>query len=854
MAVQPTGTVTLLFTDIEGSTRLLERLGPERYRDALDLHRRLLRKTFRRHGGYEVDCEGDAFFVAFARAEDAALAAGESQQALADAEWPDGQEIRVRIGIHSGEPLAAPPKYVGIDVHKAARVMAAGHGGQVLLSAATQRLLDGEDMVSLGEHRLKDLLQPEPLYQLVVEGLPSDFPALKTLGNRPTNLPVQPNALIGRERELAEVIALLRDGDTRLVTLTGPGGTGKTRLALQVAAELLEEFPSGAFFISLAPIRDPALVVSTTAQTLGLREVAGERLADTLAFYLEQKGMLLVLDNFEHVLGAAADVSALLQRCERLNLLVTSRERLRLRGERMYSVPSLTVADPDLDVHDLLAIESIVLFAARAEAASGEFVLDETNASAVAGICARLDGLPLAIELAAARTNALPPHALLGRLDERLALLTGGDRDAEERQRTLRATIDWSYELLDRSEKALFAQLSVFPDGCRLDAAETVCDPDGDVSITVFDVITSLLEKSLMRRRVDFDGEARYWMLETIREYAVERRVAGGEVDVVRRHAEFYFGLVGEVFGTELDMAAEIERLAAEHANLLAALSWAEESGEVGRLAVAVADLCRLWLHRGQLQEGMTWVDVALAHRQALEPELLVPLLIGAAAICRFAGEIDRAKSLMQENLRITAASGNRIRVRHGDLAAAHTLADLADIATDEGDLDEAQALLERGLAVGGGARILASLGLLALTRDQLDEAQSYYERALVAFRGAGHDFNQAVAVAMLAEIARRRGDAPAARAHLGDALCGFKALGDEAAIADTLTGFARLALDDNDFARAARLCGAATRYRNEALPPLISSDELDRLPQHELRIGAMMTLAEAVAFALDGG
>jgi tetratricopeptide (TPR) repeat protein len=342
-------------------------------------------------------------------------------------------------------------------------------------------------------------------------------------------------------------------------------------------------------------------------------------------------------------------------------------------------------------------------------------------------------------------------------------------------------------------------------------------------------------------------------MLETIREYAVERLVARGEIDLFRRHAEFYFGLVGEVFGTELELTAEIERLAAEHANLLAALSWAEGSGEVGPLAVAVADLCRLWLHRGQLQEGMRWLDVALAHREVLEPELLVPLLTGASAICRFAGEIDRAKSLMQENLRVNAASGNRIRVRHGDLAAAHTLADLADIATDGGDLDEAQGFLERSLAVGGGARTLASLGLLALTRDQLDEAQSYYERALLGFRAAGHDFNQADTVSMLAEIARRRGDAPAARAHLRDALRGFQALGDEAAIAETLTEFARLALDDNDFARAARLCGAAARYRNEALPPSISSDEIDRLPQDELRIGAAMTLAGAVAFALDG-
>ena len=289
MAVQPTGTVTLLFTDVEGSTRLLERLGMALYAEALELHRRLLREAFSRRGGFEVDYEGDAFFVAFARVGDAVAAASEAQRALACADWPEEGEIRVRMGLHTGEPMPVPPKYVGLDVHKAARIMAAGHGGQVLVSAATKRLIGDVEVVPLGEHRLKDLLQPEPLYQLRIPGLPHDFPALKTLGNRPNNLPTQPNPLVGREREVADVVALLGDADLRLVTLTGPGGTGKTRLALQVAAELLDDFESGVFFASLAPIRDPALVVLTIAQALAVREVPGEELADTLTSYLEQK-------------------------------------------------------------------------------------------------------------------------------------------------------------------------------------------------------------------------------------------------------------------------------------------------------------------------------------------------------------------------------------------------------------------------------------------------------------------------------------------------------------------------------------------------------------------------------------
>jgi class 3 adenylate cyclase len=346
MAEQPQGTVSLLFSDIEGSTTLLRELGRERYAEGLETHRRLLREAFERHGGYEVDSEGDAFFVAFDDVREAVAAAADAQRAVANHEWPDGHAFRLRMGIHTGEPLAVPPKYVGLDVHKAARIMAAGHGGPVLLSEATQKLVrsdlpEGVALGDLGEHRLKDLLQPEPLAQLVIEGLESAFPALKTLGNRPTNLPVQPNSLIGREREMAELLALLRDEGVHLLTLTGPGGTGKTRLGLQVAAELLEDFRSGVFFVSLAPISDSDLVVPAIAEALALREVAGEQLFETLIGYLREKQMLLVLDNFEQVIGAAADVANLLRPCPDLRLLVTSRDRLRVTRENVYAVPPL---------------------------------------------------------------------------------------------------------------------------------------------------------------------------------------------------------------------------------------------------------------------------------------------------------------------------------------------------------------------------------------------------------------------------------------------------------------------------------------------------------------------------------
>jgi class 3 adenylate cyclase len=427
----PTGTVSLVCTDIEGSTRLLHALG-ERYADALAEHRRLLRTAFAEHCGFEVDTQGDAFFYAFPRAHDAVAGAVAAQRALAAHAWPEGLAVRVRIGIHTGEPTATGEGYVGIDVHRAARVMSAGHGGQVLLTQSTRDLLPGElsDAVSvrdLGEHRLKDLTQPHRLYQLVIPGLENDFPALKTLEARPTNLPIQPTPLIGREQEVTEAVTLARGEDIRLVTLTGAGGTGKTRLSLQVAAELVADFEDGVFFVDLASITDPRLFIPTVAQTLSVREKPGESLSETLKDHLRAKKLLLVFDNFEQLLDAGPAVSALLAGATNLKALVTSRAPLHLSGEHEYSVPPLAV--PDLKTFEppatLAGYEAVQLFVERAQAVKPDFELTSENAPAVAEICARLDGLPLAIELGAARVRILSPQALLGRLNQRLALLRG---------------------------------------------------------------------------------------------------------------------------------------------------------------------------------------------------------------------------------------------------------------------------------------------------------------------------------------------------------------------------------------------------------------------------------------------
>ncbi|HET7758539.1 MAG TPA: adenylate/guanylate cyclase domain-containing protein [Gaiellaceae bacterium] len=591
MAELPTGTVTLLFTDIEGSTRLLRRVG-DAYADLLGEHRRLLAGAFERHHGMIVDSEGDAFFVAFASARDAAAAAEAGQRALAEHRWPGDEELRVRMGMHTGEPRLVDGRYVGLDVHHAARVMAAGHGGQVLLSESTRVLLDdGTRLHDLGEHRLKDLSQPQRLYQLEVDGLPAEFPPLKTLDNRPTNLPVQPNELIGRERELEEAAALLTNG-LRALTLTGPGGTGKTRLALQLAADVVEEFPDGVFFVSLAPVRDWELVAPTIARTIGLREQPGETVLETLDGYLGDKQLLLVLDNFEQVLAAAPAVAGLSASASRLKLLVTSRTPLHLSGERTYPVPPLELA------------ESVRLFAERAHAAALDFDVTEENQAAVAEICRRLDGLPLAIELAATRIRSLPPPALLRRLDRRLKLLTGGAQDLDERQRTLRATIEWSYELLPQAERELFARIGVFVGGSRLDEAEAFCDA---IEIDVLDGLQSLVEKSLLRQRPDADGEPRFWMLETIREFALSLLdVEGTLADARRAHAELFLSVAE---GVDLesrtgDQAALFDLLEADNANLRAALDWAEEAGESELMLRLATALWGFWATRGHIAEG----------------------------------------------------------------------------------------------------------------------------------------------------------------------------------------------------------------------------------------------------------
>jgi len=781
MVEPPTGTVTLLFTDIEGSTNLLQRAG-DLYADLLEGHRRMLRTAFDAHDGYEVDTEGDAFFVAFSSADDAAAAAVEAQRALAQHAWPNGHEVRVRMGLHTGEPRLVDRAYIGLDVHRAARVMAAGHGGQILLSRSTRKDLDeGWRSLDLGEHRLKDLLHAEHLFQLIVEGLPAEFPALKTLGNRPTNLPTQPNPLIGRERELRDIARLVQADDVRLLTLTGPGGAGKTRLALQIGAELLEEFRSGVFFVSLAPVADEDLLVPAIAQMLSVRQNAGQDLDDSLRAYLRDKQMLLMLDNFEQIVGAAPAVAKLLAAAPELRIVATSRERLRLSAECVYEVPPLALPDTTLaDVETLLEADAIALFVARAEAVAPGFALTDENAGPVVAICRRLDGLPLALELAAARIPVFSPQALLDRLDERLAVLTGGARDADERQQTLHNAIEWSYDLLDGSEQTLFSGLAIFVDGSRLDAAEAVCSKDGDAA--AFDGLQSLIDKSLVRQRSDPDGERRFWMLETIREYAAGKLVKSGETEgLARRHAEHFLELAerAEPDLWRQETTVWLPRLEAEQGNFRAALEWALWRGEAEIAFRLAASLYPFWELRAQHGEARTWLSRTLALDRAVPPEYRAKALIAAGRATSWQFDLPAAVGLLEEAAALC-------RTLDDDEGLGRCLGFIAHGRLFAGDSEGAAAALDEGVAAArrsGNAQSLAravyNAAFAPIEQRDFARACELFEEGIRLAQAEDMNVSVALATTQLGYAAALAGDYEAAANHLSQGVALFAELDD---------------------------------------------------------------------------
>ena len=716
----PTGTVTFLFSDIEGSTRLLHELG-DRYADLLGEHRRKLRSAFARHGGVEVDTQGDAFFVVFSRATDAVAAATDGQRALSEG------PIRARMGLHTGEPLVTSEGYVGMDVHRAARIAAAGHGGQLLLSQTTRDLLDAAiELRDLGEHRLKDLTTPERIYQVGGD----EYPPLKSLNQ--TNLPLQPTALIGRERELGELLELIRGHP--LVTLTGPGGSGKTRLALHAAAELVEELADGVWFISLAALRDSDLVLPTIAQTVGVKEPI------TLHDHLRGKETLLLLDNFEQLLEAGPQLAELLRHASAVKLLVTSRAPLHLSGEREYAVPPL--ADD----------EAVALFVERVRAAKPSFEPDEH----VGKICRRLDNLPLAVELAAARSKVLKPAQMLERLRQRLPLLTGGPRDAPERQRTLGATIEWSYDLLTEEEKRLFSRLAVFAGSFELEAAEEVCAAD-------LDRLASLIDNSLLRQAVG----GRFFMLETIREYAAERFEADRAADVLRRrHAEWIVRVA--------EAASALHRegfqvLRAEHENARAALDFLGRAGEAElalRLVTAFGDY---WFVRGYAREGHLRMREALARSEQLPAKLRIPALNRASSLARLVGDVDGAGRY--------ASTAVELARELGDAAAlAIALRELGEAMVVQGDYDQASSLYEQAIEVARAAgespvAAVTNLADAALAVGEFEDAIAYSAEAAGLSQGPDGETVGAIAAFNTASALIQLGRPEEARPHLRNAM-----------------------------------------------------------------------------------
>ncbi len=785
----PAGTVTFLFTDIEGSTRLLGELG-DGYADALAEHRRVLREAFERHNGVEVDTQGDAFFVAFARARDAVEAAADGQRLLG------AGPIRVRMGIHTGEPLRTEEGYVGMDLHRGARIAAAGHGGQVLVSQTAQQLiqddLPGElALLDLGQHRLKDLSRPQQIFQLLVRGLERDFPPLASLENRPTNLPPQATPLIGRERELAEVVELMRNPDVRLLTLTGPGGAGKTRLALQAAADLLDDFTDGVFFVGLAEIAEPSLMVPTIARTLGVRETGGLSEEEALARYLHDRELLLVLDNFEHLLETAAQLGDLVRNAVSVQAILSSRAPLRVSAEREYPVPELAETD------------AVALFVERAQAVKPGFELNG-DASAVAEICRRLDGLPLAIELAAARARILSPPALLERLGQMLPVLTGGARDLPDRQRTLSDTIAWSYGLLDEEEQHLFAKLAVFAGGFTLGAAEEVCAAD-------LDTITSLVDKSLVRHE-----EERFRMLETIREFARGRLDDATFAEIARRHADFFLALAGSGSEAQPQTSEWLARLDPERDNLRAALKLARELGDARlelRLATALAGY---WEFRSYLSEGLERIQEALARDPEAPAEIRSEALRRGGLIALRLGDHSTARRMAEQLIQLHVESEDQI----GEAAGLNLL---GVVATAEGEYGEARIVLERATSMNEQLRneaglqgTLHNLGLLAMDEGDFEGARTSIESGFGYAKKLGREWRVANALCDLGFVELGAGRLAEARQRFHEGLSMALRMGWTENAAYSLIGFSALALAADELETAGKLLGQLDKLAEE--------------------------------------
>ena len=874
--VVTTPAVTFLFTDIEGSTKLWER-SPSQMRAVLARHDALLRKAIEGNRGNVFKTVGDGVCAAFSTAPEALAAAMSAQRALLSERWPEQIALTVRMALHTGIAEASGGDYFGPPLNRVARLLAIGHGRQILLSeatAATARaaLPPGASLLDRGIHRLKDLQDPEKVFQLCHPELPTQFPPLRSLSTHPNNLPQQLTSFIGREKEIAEIKQLL--AKTRLLTLTGSGGCGKTRLALQVAAEVLEAYPDGVWLVELASLSDPGLVPQTIATVFGLKEEPGKSLTQTLTDQLQSKHLLLVLDNAEHLLAICAQsADAVLRQCPRIGMLVTSREGLGMAGELTYRVPSLSMPDPKRDAtpESLSQYESARLFIERAQFHRPQFAITQQNAPVLASVCSRLDGIPLAIELAAARVRSMSVEEVNQRLDQQFRLLTGGSRTALPRQQTLRSLIDWSYELLNDAEKVLLCRLSVFSGGWVLKAAEQVCSDQGIEDSEILDLLTSLADKSLIG--VDEQhGVTRFRLLETVRQYARDRLMESGEIGRWRdRHLAYFLALAEEAEPhlRDADQQAWLDGLDTEHDNLRSALAWSSAAGGDTASGLRLASaLWWFWNVRGHLTEGRSWLSGLLAAEPSSQfPAIRADALLGASVLAAQQDDYRVARALCEESLAICRGLGDQRGI-------ARSLNNLGNLAHDEGDYSSARARYEECLAMlreqgdqRGIIGALSNLGNLARKQGDYAAARLLQEEGLAYFRKLGVRRGIAAWLHNLAGVDYDQGDNPSARAKWQESLALFRELGDRRNIAETLEGLADVAFALAEHSKAAHIWGAAQRLRKEIGAPLPPGERTrynrqvvaartaiddDTAFNRAWQEGGAMTLQQAIEYALE--
>jgi predicted ATPase/class 3 adenylate cyclase len=878
----PSGTVTFLFTDIEGSTKLAQEY-PDAMPSLLARHNEILKQAIDAHNGFVFQVVGDSFSASFHNARDALHAALDAQRLLHNEAWST-VPVKVRMGIHTGQAeLQENGDYQGyLTLSQVQRLMSAAHGGQVLISLATQELVCDElpesvTLRDMGERRLKDVIRTEHIYQLVIADLPSDFPPIKTLDRYLHNLPAQMTSFIGRERELEEIKQAL--GAHRLVTLTGSGGAGKSRLSLQVGMACLNQFPDGVWLVELAPVTDPALVPQTVLSIFNLREDRHRSVQAVLVDFLRAKTLLLVLDNCEHLIEACAQISdALLQACPKLRILASSREALGITGEFAYRVPSLSTPNPEQlpSLDHLKKADSIRLFVERASTAKPGFTLTDVNAFSLAQICYRLDGIPLAIELAASRVKVLSPEQIAARLDDRFRLLTGGSRTALPRQQTLRAMIDWSYSLLSEEEKTLFRRLAVFVGGWTLEAAEAVCANIGNDNIRphdVLDLLTRLVDKSLVFNEESAD-ELRYHRLETIRQYSREKFFETDEVETVRKHHLDFFVQFAELVDKKLKSSDQLlwhRRMSAEQDNLRAALEWGLNNDPDSALRIAgAANL--FWTAGGYSAEGFRWTQKALEqtektpipngitieqrvvarakalcgltrlylslgdntnakraaeesvalYRQGQDQRGLAFALVVLAYPLEFLGERVQAEAALQESYSIGRAEGDIYIICRALNRLANVIVDLYhDLNLSQGYVEESLHLAKEAGLRSQEAQALEVLGFIASQRNDYAAARAYFKESVRVYEEIGAPFNAILEKSNLAHLERKLGNYQRALEYYRETILAFRDMGQTGAVSHQLECFGFIAVAQGENERALQLFAAATALREKAGTPM---------------------------------